>query len=55
MNKFDYFIDQTNDRLSNMDSKLDKLLEFRVMLIGASVGVSLLASVAFNFLVFYIK
>lgn len=48
-----YFIDQTNERFNKLDSrfdsvdsKLQELITFRMVLIGASVGVSGMFSVA---------
>jgi hypothetical protein len=48
--KFDYFIETTNDRLKNIESKLDELISFRLMLMGASLAVSSIASIIIAFL-----
>ena len=38
--KFNYFIDQTNQKLSSIEEKIDNLASFRFMLIGASITLS---------------
>lgn len=43
-----YFIKQSNERFDSIESKLDKLISFRWMLIGASVGISGIVSVVFQ-------
>lgn len=48
--KIDYFIDQTNKRLEDIEEKLDVLISFRIMLIGASVTASTLVTFGLNFL-----
>lgn len=32
-----YFIEQTNDRMHRMESKIDKLLEFKWRIVGGSI------------------
>lgn len=49
--KFEYFMDQTNDRLSSMEKKLDALISFRFMLIGASLTLSTVVSLLIALLV----
>lgn len=39
-----YFMDQTNKRLDVMDQKLDRILQFKWTLIGASTVISIIAS-----------
>lgn len=46
--KVDYFINQTNKRLESIEYKLDQLISFRVMLIGASIALSAFVTVIFN-------
>lgn len=53
-NKFDYHIVQTNERLCKIEEKLDKLLTFRVMLIGASITLSSIVSVGLTLLEIYV-
>jgi len=48
--KLDYFIDQTNDRLDKIEGKLDQLISFRIMLVGASVTVSAFVSIGLTLL-----
>lgn len=43
-----YYIEQSDKRFSQIDKKLDKLISFRVMLIGAAAGISGLVSVLFQ-------
>ena len=38
--KFEYFIDQTNERLRIIDNKLDDILSFKWQIIGGSVVMS---------------
>ena len=45
-----YFMKQTNERFDSLERKVDKLISFRLMLIGASVGISGLVSVFFQIL-----
>lgn len=49
--KYEYFIAQTNVRLEKMDEKLDQLISFRFMLIGASMAVSAMVSLIITILV----
>lgn len=53
--KFDYHIVQTNDRLKSIEHKLDTLISFRAMILGASAGLSLIVTVLFNIAVFLFK
>lgn len=43
-----YFIKQSNERFDSLEAKVDKLISFRILLIGASVGISGLVSVLFQ-------
>jgi hypothetical protein len=43
--KFEYFMGETNKRLDGIEDKLDQLITFRMMLIGASVAVSAIVSI----------
>lgn len=43
-----YYIDKTDSRLQSLEAKIDKLISFRVMLIGAAIGISGLVSAAFQ-------
>lgn len=52
--KLEYFIDQTNKRLEKMDEKLDRLITFRFLLIGASMALSGLFSVGTTLAVIYL-
>lgn len=52
--KFEYFIDQTNIRLSSMDKKLDTLITFRLLLLGSSATVSAVFSVLVSMLTVYL-
>jgi len=44
----DYFIEQTNDRFKQLETKVDKVLEFKWQIVGGSVIVSILLTVAIN-------
>lgn len=44
--KFEYFMEQTNERLSKIDRKLDQLISFRLFLVGAAMAVSAIVSLA---------
>lgn len=46
--KFSDLEEQTGKRFSGLEVKVDKLISFRWMLIGASVGISGLVSVLFQ-------
>jgi len=43
-----YFIKMSNERFDSLEGKVDKLISFRWMLIGASVGISGIISVIFQ-------
>lgn len=53
--KIDYFITQTNKKLEQMDRKLDLLMGSRMLMIGASMAVSLMCTVFFNLAILYFK
>jgi tetrahydromethanopterin S-methyltransferase subunit G len=53
--KFDYFVEQTNHRLDKIDEKLEQLISFRVMLIGASMAVATLFSVVTTLITLFIN
>mgnify|MGYP001432744602 CR=1 FL=1 len=42
--KLDYFISRTDQRLRDMDSKMDKLIGFRWMLLGIASALSAIVS-----------
>jgi len=44
----EYYIAKSDERLDRLESKVDKLISFRVMLVGAAVAVSGLVSVGFQ-------
>jgi hypothetical protein len=46
----DYFIEHTNKRFDSLESKVDKLVSFRWILIGVSIGVSGILSFMFRML-----
>lgn len=43
-----YFIEKSNERFDAIEKKIDMLISFRLVLIGASVGVSGLISAIFQ-------
>jgi tetrahydromethanopterin S-methyltransferase subunit G len=43
--KFEYFLSETNKRLDRIERKLEMLISFRMMLVGASITVSALVSI----------
>lgn len=43
-----YFIKHTNDRFDALEGKVDRLISFRWLLIGVSLGVSGVVSMAFQ-------
>jgi hypothetical protein len=46
--KTEYFIEQTNKKLDKIEHKIDQLISFRIMLIGASLAVSAIGTTALN-------
>lgn len=46
----EYFVKRTDERLSNIESKLDQLIGFRWMLLGAAAVVSAIAGILVNLL-----
>ena len=52
--KFNYFMEQTNQRFDKIDDKLDQLISFRIMLIGASVAVSTIFSLVITFITLFL-
>lgn len=46
--KIDYFIARTDDRLDHIEKKIDKLLAFKFMIVGVSAAVSFLVSALIN-------
>jgi hypothetical protein len=42
----DYFIEQTNQRFEKLEHKVDKLLEFKWQIVGGSVGLSAVLTLA---------
>jgi len=53
--KFNYFVDQTNQRLDKIDEKLEQLISFRIMLIGASMAISTIFSVMTSLIIIFFK
>ena len=45
----EYFIDETNKRLDRIDEKLERLISFRLILIGVAMTVSTIVSVIVQF------
>lgn len=43
-NSFELFMERTDDRLERMDERLDNLLEFKAMVLGGSIVVSVICS-----------
>lgn len=52
--KFEYFMKRTEQDLEHIRSKVDKLWEFRLMLLGGSAVVSILFSGIFHMLLAYL-
>lgn len=46
----DYFIEHTDRRFASLESKVDKLISFRWLLVGISIGVSGMISFGFRVL-----
>jgi hypothetical protein len=46
--KFEYFMEQTEKDLDHIKTRLDKLWDFRIMLLGGSILVSAVCSVALS-------
>lgn len=46
-----YFIDHSNERFDRIEEKVDKLITFRLVLIGSAVGISGLVSIIFQVVV----
>ena len=53
--KIDYFIDQTNKRLEQIDKKLEQLISFRLMLIGSAATISVIFSAITTVVMFLIE
>lgn len=45
-----YHIEQTNDRLKNIEEKLEQLINFRMMLFGGAATISAIISLIFVYL-----
>lgn len=43
-----YYIETSTIRFDRLEEKVDKLINFRIMLVGAAVGISGLVSVLFQ-------
>lgn len=43
-NAFELFMERTDERLEHIQSRVDKLWEFRAMMIGGSIVVSVICS-----------
>lgn len=52
--KYEYFLTETNKRLDAIEDKMDKLLSFKFMLIGASISVSSLITLGINLAFIYL-
>lgn len=50
-----YHMKQTDIRFDRLEKKVDKLISFRMMLIGAAVGASGLVSVIFQVTMEYLR
>lgn len=48
--KLDYFIVQTNNSLEKIEAKVDNLMSFKFMLIGASATISLIINIVFLYI-----
>jgi hypothetical protein len=46
-----YFIDSTNERLDKIEEKLDLLISFRIMLLGAAAVVSTVVALSVQILI----
>ena len=44
----DYFMTATDKRLDSIEQKLDKLIQFRWMVVGSATGISFLVSIIFH-------
>lgn len=53
--KVEYFIQQTNSRLDKIDSRLEDLMSFKLVMIGSAIGVSTLFTIVFNLLALWLK
>lgn len=51
--KLDYFIERTEKDLDHIRAKVDKLWEFRLLLLGGSAVVSIIFTGVFNLLLAY--
>lgn len=54
-NKFEYFMKRTEQDLSHIRAKVDKLWDFRLLLIGASMTVSVVCSAVVSIASIYFK
>ena len=52
--KYDYFIERTNNELQEIKSDVKKILEFRSQIIGGSVGLSFITSLVIAIIGFII-
>lgn len=53
--KFEYFMDRTKEDLDHIRLKVDKLWEFRMMLLGGSVVVSALTGAVMSLVIAYVE
>lgn len=51
----DYFIEHTNQRLENIDHKIDKLIQFKWQIIGGAGILSVVMTVCIQLIVILIK
>ncbi len=48
--KMDYFIERTDDRLAQMEHKIDQLISFRAWLLGWAAAVGAIAGIIVQFI-----
>lgn len=53
--KFNYFIDRTDDRLLHMEEKIDRLLQFQSKVLGITLAVSGVVTVIVNVALIFIE
>jgi tetrahydromethanopterin S-methyltransferase subunit G len=53
--KVEYFIEETNKRLDRIDSKLEQLISFRIMLIGAAATISVVFSAVTTLIMIFLQ
>ena len=53
--KFEYFMQRTEKDLEHIRLKVDQLWGFRLMVIGGSLAISTICTIAVNLLLIYVK